>query len=383
MMDRYKTGGLCIAILIVLSACATPGVENIEKNTNTEVSNATPTFVEPQDQSGDAPAESVNSIAKKEVDFSEIDAQFNFSARIPKNFDVEYVPESASINIFDPNSVEKTNLEKSVIFIRQFSANDFLTLQTVDVLHKEDTEKSGHPAVSYEIEKKSEVPNFPNQPTWRSEKHSLVDIRYSTLNPSVFYVFAYNPSFSKEAFDAFIDSIHFESSFLGFSDPLIRMGEREILKPYGIYITPATSPVSPEKFSGYHTALDIEMIPDEDSEKIDVYAICSGTIDRILNASGYGGYMVQQCDIEGDVYTVLYGHIDSSMPSVATGTFVKKGEKMAILGEGFTEETDNERTHLHLAIQKNKILDIRGYVQSKGALPKWIDPQEILPFFIK
>jgi len=60
---------------------------------------------------------------------------FTFSAQIPAGWKIEAVPNIEAINIYNPNSLGTTNLEKSQIFVRYFTANTFLTLNTVTIHH--------------------------------------------------------------------------------------------------------------------------------------------------------------------------------------------------------------------------------------------------------
>ena len=70
---------------------------------------------------------------------------------------------------------------------------------------------------------------------------------------------------------------------------------------------------------------------------------------------------------------VLYGHIrPSTLPKV--GSTYTKGQQIALLGTGFSSETDNERKHLHFGILSDTRLDIKGYVTQKADLSGWIDP---------
>lgn len=145
------------------------------------------------------------------VDFSEYNPVFKFSADIPANFLVEYVPQIESINIYNPEAAGDSAREQSQIFIRYFEANTFLTLSTVDILAREETEINGHTAVRYEIQKKPGVPDFPHQPSWRNGRHKLTDIRYQKASPSYFYVFSYNPDYPEQEFEAFLRSITFQT----------------------------------------------------------------------------------------------------------------------------------------------------------------------------
>ena len=120
----------------------------------------------------------------EKYDFSKLSPKFRFLGQVPPDLIPEFVPTIEAINISDK------------IFIRYFEANSFLTLTTVNILERKEVNINGHEAVMYEIEKKPGVPNFPNQPLWRNFRHKLVDIRMTKANPSLFYVFAYNPHFS-------------------------------------------------------------------------------------------------------------------------------------------------------------------------------------------
>lgn len=153
-----------------------------------------------------------------------------------------------------------------------------------------------------------------------------------------------------------------------FAYPIADFTNRITKKPFGIYITPATSPVQPERFTGYHTGTDIEY--QDVGGDVPVYAISDGTIVLSKTASGYGGVFL--LEIAGN-HTILYGHIrPSSLPKV--GTQVKKGDQLAVLGTGYSSEADGERRHLHFAVLSTNRLDIKGYVQNKSQLSGWIDP---------
>lgn len=146
-------------------------------------------------------------------------------------------------------------------------------------------------------------------------------------------------------------------------------------KHFGQYITPASSPVQPEQFSGYHTAVDLETTPDEQNTDVPVYAIADGTLTMARTASGYGGVMLVQYTVDGKIITAVYGHIRLSSVTVAVGTPVTKGERLAYLGTGYSSETDGERMHLHFGLLKGASTNIRGYVASQADLSAWYDPE--------
>ncbi len=159
--------------------------------------------------------------------------------------------------------------------------------------------------------------------------------------------------------------------------PLDRALERITKKPFGIQIFKANSPVQPEKFSGFHTGTDLETFENEQDKDIQVRAICEGKILLKKQASGYGGVAVQECQLNSQSVTVIYGHLKFSSIK-AQGTLLKAGDILGILGKGYSSETDGERKHLHLAVHKGVSVNILGYVQKQEDLENWFDPLEFL-----
>ncbi|MFH1235627.1 MAG: M23 family metallopeptidase [Parcubacteria group bacterium] len=139
-----------------------------------------------------------------------------------------------------------------------------------------------------------------------------------------------------------------------------------------IILTAATSPVQPEKFSGYHTGVDFEMLSEEEYDAdTPIYAICDGPLVRKQTADGYGGYAVQHCTLDGQAVTVIYGHLDISRITAATDLL--PGDLIGYLGDHESGQTDGERKHLHLGIHKGTDINIRGYVNSEAGLDDWLN----------
>ncbi len=146
----------------------------------------------------------------KRIDFSQFNSSFKFAGTIPEKFEIEYIPQLKAVSIYDPTVLGESIREKSQIYITYFEASRFLTLSTVDILKREETSIKGHDVISYEIAKKTGVPDFPQQPSWRNKQHKALDIRFTKSSPSLFYPFAYNPYLSEEIFNDFIDSLEFD-----------------------------------------------------------------------------------------------------------------------------------------------------------------------------
>jgi hypothetical protein len=164
-----------------------------------------------------------------------------------------------------------------------------------------------------------------------------------------------------------------------FAMPLPGDSSRVTKKPFGIHVTPSSSPVRPERFSGYHTGMDFETTPAEQDIALTVSAICPGTVLFANWVNGYGGVLVQACTVRGQSVTVLYGHLSASSITKKKGEEIASaGTAIGVLGKGYGTETDGERKHLHLAVHAGSDIDFRGYVQSKEALGAWIDPALLL-----
>jgi len=154
-------------------------------------------------------------------------------------------------------------------------------------------------------------------------------------------------------------------------EPVANFKARVTKKPFGIYITPDSSPIQPERFTGYHTGADAEY--DDVIKPVPVYAIANGTVHSARRASGYGGIVVIKHIISNQDVLVIYGHLDPEKLT-PTNTIVTAGQQIGHLGKGGTDDTDGERRHLHLGILYGTKLDTRGYVNNPDQLSKWLDP---------
>ena len=150
---------------------------------------------------------------------------------------------------------------------------------------------------------------------------------------------------------------------------------------FGLYVTPdpEQNPIDPpERFTGFHTAVDFEVFEEEADLEVPVFAICSGKVLTSGAAEGYGGVVITRCRIQGKNATVLYGHVDLEvLPKV--GSSVKAGEKIGVLASARSVGSDGNRKHLHLGIHKGTAIDYLGYVQTEKELEEFIDPLTVLP----
>jgi murein DD-endopeptidase MepM/ murein hydrolase activator NlpD len=154
--------------------------------------------------------------------------------------------------------------------------------------------------------------------------------------------------------------------------PIDQAALRVTKKPFGIFITPKNSLVSPERFSGYHTGTDFEFLENE-VEPPEFRAVCSGVVTQKRVANGYGGVLVTRCSVAEKTYSVVYGHVALGSIDKKAGDTVGAGEALGRLGKAYSSETDGERGHLHLGVYTKSEASILGYVPSKEALGAWVD----------
>jgi murein DD-endopeptidase MepM/ murein hydrolase activator NlpD len=147
---------------------------------------------------------------------------------------------------------------------------------------------------------------------------------------------------------------------------------------FGTYVTPTNSPIMPEHFTGYHTGIDFETTAAEANIDVPIYAACAGKLLVKEYASGYGGVAVQSCTLDGNPVTLIYGHLRLTSITPKVGDALTPGEQIAVLGTGYSSETDGERKHLHFGIHKGTAINILGYVQAKADLSGWLDPEQYL-----
>lgn len=153
--------------------------------------------------------------------------------------------------------------------------------------------------------------------------------------------------------------------------PVADFKNRITKKSFGTYVHPQNSPVSPERFTGYHTALDIEFgdVPGD----VPVHAITSGTVVYSGWVSGYGGLLIVSHSIDGRQYNVVYGHLRTAGLLPVT-TPVTPNQVIGYLGDACSRDTDNERKHLHFGVPLGDKLEFLGYVQNESDLARWLNP---------
>lgn len=166
-----------------------------------------------------------------------------------------------------------------------------------------------------------------------------------------------------------------EASSVKLVPPIAEFTSRITKKSFGTHVTPQDSPVSPEKFSGYHTGVDVEY--GDVTSDVPVQAIASGRVVTSRTASGYGGVVAIEHDINDTKIVAVYGHLDPAS-LVGNGVEVAAGQQIGILGEGFTPETDGERKHLHFAVRADATVSLLGYVPAKADLSAWLDPMQFI-----
>ncbi|TSC64505.1 MAG: hypothetical protein G01um1014106_99 [Parcubacteria group bacterium Gr01-1014_106] len=360
---RFRLSVLAFSIALLGAGCVPSPREQVRSTPRTA---ATPSREVP-----------VSSFATKRIDLRSIpgvpDAFASVSVEVPSGWEAGVVSSLEAVNLYDPAAPGASPREQSQIFLRHFSANDFLTLSTVTIHEREQTTVVDRPAVRYVIEKRARVPNFPAQPSWRNIRHAVVDVRLVDANPSIFLVIGKRPDLLEDVFNRFLNSLEVQQQrsaevvypVRGFASAITK-------KPFGLFVRPGQSPVEPERFTGYHAAVDAELPADTP-----VFSIAAGTSLRSGRVSGYGGLVVIEHRVEGQRLVGVYGHLDpADLPPV--GKRIDAGGRIGKLGGGFTHETDGERPHLHFGLYAGPGVDVRGYVPTEKDLALWRDPIHFL-----
>ena len=133
-----------------------------------------------------------------------------------------------------------------------------------------------------------------------------------------------------------------------------------------------------KNYPGYHTAVDLEVTANERDVPVSVFSITDGVVRQAGTVSGYGGLVVVEYTINGQIYTVYYGHTNIRTFTVKSGDKVTAGQKLAELAPACTPNNGNTRKHLHFGMHKGKSVVVSGYVNTKAELSGWIDPREIV-----
>jgi murein DD-endopeptidase MepM/ murein hydrolase activator NlpD len=166
-----------------------------------------------------------------------------------------------------------------------------------------------------------------------------------------------------------------EPNVFGLVEPVDEFHERILLRPFGLFTTPETSPIPNDRFTGWHTAADVEFTDVVD--EVPVYAIANGVVIVSRRASGYGGVTVVRHETAQGPLLTLYGHLDPASMH-AEGTAVTQGQTLGQLGDT-PEENGFTRKHLHFGIIRGETVDLLGYVQHQGDLARWYNPIEFFP----
>lgn len=314
-----------------------------------------------------------------DFNFSRLNKNYLFSAKIPKTWRGEMTKKDEGINVFNPDSIETNSIDKSQIYVGAKQALDFSDPVGFNVLSSRDLKINEQSAKEYQVTLKNQPTASANQPSWRVQNHSVTVVKVPVGRTFWFYSFVKRPDLPDEVFQKFLKSLNFKPSDQPTESMVVKpikyYPEEITLKRFGDLIKPETSPVQPEKFSGYHTGVDIEVL--KINEEIPVYAITDGEVVRSNTAGGYGGIMTIKHKIGDKTLFVIYGHLKPSS-QLPVKSQVVTGQEIAVLGDDKSAETDSERKHLHFGIYKGTTPDIAGYVKNESQLKNWLNPLDIV-----
>lgn len=151
-------------------------------------------------------------------------------------------------------------------------------------------------------------------------------------------------------------------------DPEAPWGYHATLKIFGQFVN--------DRFYGYHAGEDVEVFPEFEGKDIEVRSVADGYIVYKNWVGGYGGVVIVEHEIAGELYRSLYGHLDLGSVTQDVGELLQKGEVFALLGDPYSTQTDGERKHLHFSVWRGNAVQIAGYVATEEELAKWLNPQD-------
>ncbi|HLG26011.1 MAG TPA: M23 family metallopeptidase [Candidatus Gracilibacteria bacterium] len=138
---------------------------------------------------------------------------FGIQFTIPEGWEVEYIPSLKALNLFTLSGTG-TARARSQILIRYFDAKDFLTLSTVTIHDTKDLKigTENYIARRYDIEKKSGIADFADQPVWRNTRHIVTDFREKG-GFTRYYVVAANPALDVNTYESVLASMTITKDF--------------------------------------------------------------------------------------------------------------------------------------------------------------------------
>lgn len=157
--------------------------------------------------------------------------------------------------------------------------------------------------------------------------------------------------------------------------PLEKTIQRQQYKKFNQYIDrnfyENSGNLYPAKYIGYHAGTDLEIFSTEEKDPVSVYAVSDGKIIFVDAVSGYGGLILLKTS---NNLIFLYGHLDLSKIKLEIGKTVQAGQKIAYLGDAFSNQTGGERKHLHFALYKGRGKNFKGYENAPSDIKNnWLD----------
>ena len=117
--------------------------------------------------------------------------------------------------------------------------------------------------------------------------------------------------------------------------------------------------------------MDVEY--EDKTDDVPIVAIAGGSVRLSRMVNGYGGVVAIEHVIADESVIAIYRHLDPATV-IDEGVVVTTNQQIGVLGDGYTQETDGERKHLHFGIITGSTID---YVGTTAELKRWVDPFNI------
>lgn len=156
----------------------------------------------------DVPTNTVTNLIDFSIaDLPDRDPAFSFNVSIPKTWRAEYVPAAKAINLYDSQAGGKSNLERSMIFITYYSAEEFTAPLNMDIKSQSEATINKLATKTYIVQKNSDRKKIVGQPAWLDLEHRITDIRTTDAKPTIFYSLAIAPGLSDAQLSTFLASL--------------------------------------------------------------------------------------------------------------------------------------------------------------------------------
>lgn len=213
--DMVKRTPLILIILAVLAVVAMVAFifrprASIAPTVNTAVG---------QNVNAPVPANSnTNSVTKQTISFAtadlpDRDPHFNFTAEIPKAWQVDTAGAGQSLNFLDAK-LTGSRVDRSKVWVDFYTANGYQPLPVAVRPSVKTATVAKHAAETYVVPAGTAITSAAGKPSWWRNARTVTEIQATTDLPHIMYVFNFAPTMSESDQAAFLSSLDLPADFV-------------------------------------------------------------------------------------------------------------------------------------------------------------------------